>query len=466
MSELVAQGPVQRPSSTAGGPGEPAPAAEVGSLPPEATADPVPAPQGGRFTIPPAVLSHLVEQGWQRQPLVVEQALPTAFLTEQEAFDAWRSFVENVPASRWGDLIRLYRGSARVPNLPQFLPTAADTSWDSYLQRLGEQNGAREWGLCLTDPQYASAKIFRRVLVFLDCLFGRTGIPRGGCNMNIFMMNHEESFFRLHKDNEDVFTFVVKGRRRFLLWPFETFAGIAGLNASQSRVPHLLFEVDYQAYRSQAVVLEAAAGDLLYWPAEWWHVGESDGELSITLAIGAIHDGNPMGQIAGAADRLLRRRRERMTGLPWQTADTAGRTVASYTEWMQDLLADDDLWAEVRRGVMSWVTRCGLKRIPPPARRSAPLDDAQWLAVTSPSTIAFEGDEASLFCSIGGHDLALPPGAAAMALLAVLSRGGVHRVGALIDDALAHQPAVDRQQIRALLETIEANYGFERLASP
>jgi hypothetical protein len=280
------------------------------------------------------------------------------------------------------------------------------------------------------------------------------------------MMNHEVSFFRLHKDAEDVFTFVVEGHRRFLLWPFDTFAGTAGLSASEGRKSHLLFEVDYEAYRSQAVVLEATAGDLLYWPAEWWHVGESNGELSITLAVGVIHNANPMRQIVGATDRLMRRRREKPTNLPWLTADTAGRTIASYTEWMQDFLADDDLWAEVRRGVLSWVTRCGLTRIPPPARRGTPLDDAQWLAVTSPSTIAFEGNEASLFCSIGGHDLVLTPGAPAMALLASLSRGGVHRVGALIDDTLACQHSGDREQIRALLETIEAHHGFERLDMP
>jgi hypothetical protein len=279
-------------------------------------------------------------------------------------------------------------------------------------------------------------------------------------------MNHEVSFFRLHKDAEDVFTFVVTGRRRFLLWPFETFSGIAGLNASQSRTSHLLFEVDYDAYRSQAVVLEASAGDLLYWPAEWWHVGESNGELAVTLAVGIIHHANPMGQMIGAADRLMRRRGERLPSLPWQTADTAGRTIASYTEWMRDLLADDGLWTEVRRGLLSWVTRCGLKRVPPPVRRSTPLDDEQWLAVTSPSTIACEGNEASLFCSIGGHDLVLTPGAPAMALLETLSRGGAHRVGALIDDTLARQPAADREQIRALLETIEAYHGFERIDPP
>jgi hypothetical protein len=420
----------------------------------------------GRFTVPPEVLSHLVDQGWQRQPVVIKKALPAAILTEQEAFDAWRTFVESVPSSRWGDLIRIYRESTRVPNLEQFLPAASDTSWDSYLQRLSEQNGSREWGLCLTDPQVASAKMFQRLLVFLDSLYGHIGIPRGGCNPDLFMMNHKVSFFRLHKDAEDVFTFVVAGKRRFLLWPFDAFAGTAGLGASDGRMSHLLFDVDYEKYRSQAVVLEATAGDLLYWPAEWWHVGESNGELSITLAVGVIHQANPMRQIVGATDRLMRRRREKLANLPWQTAGTTGSTAASYTEWMQDYLADDGLWAEVRRGVQSWITRCGLTRIPPPARRSTPLDDAQWLAVTSPSTIAFEGNEASLFCSIGGHDLVLKPGAPAMALLAALSRGEVHRVGALIDDTMACQQSVDREQVRALLETIEAHYGVERLDMP
>jgi hypothetical protein len=88
--------------------------------------------------------------------------------------------------------------------------------------------------------------------------------------------------------------------------------------------------------------------------------------------------------------------------------------------------------------------------------------------VTSPSTIAFDGDtEASLFCSIAGHDLTLTPGAPAKVLLSLLSRGGIHRVGAVIDEALETSRFTwDREQLRRLLEKIEENYGFELLNSP
>ena len=219
-------------------------------------------------------------------------------------------------------------------------------------------------------------------------------------------MNHKVSFFRLHKDAQDVFTFIIAGWRRFLLWPFDTFAGIAGLGAKERRLPRLLYEVDYEAYRSQSVVLEASAGDLLYWPAEWWHVGESNGERAISLALGAVHDANPMTQIVSAADRLGRRRRDELESLPWHAEGGPEPTVEAYTEWMQTLLADGDLWTEARRGLRSWVTRCGLNRIPPPVRRSTPLDDAQWLSVASPSAFGFDRIEESLSCSIAGHELA------------------------------------------------------------
>lgn len=417
--------------------------------------------------VSPKVLSLLAEHGWQRQPLVIRKAFSSDFLTEQDTFDAWRAFVESVDPPRWANRARLYCGSARVSSVEQFLPEASDTSWNSYLRRLGNQTGSSEWGLCLTDPQIASAKIFRRLLVFLDSLYRHIGIPRGGCSPDLFMMNHKMSFFRLHKDAQDVFTFVISGWRRFLLWPFNTFADIAGLGANKSRSPHRLYEVDHEAYRSQAMVLEAAAGDLLYWPAEWWHVGESNRERAITLGVGAIHDANPMSQFVRAADRRLQHRQERAETLPWDTINGAVPTTAAYTEWLQSFLEEDEFWMETRRGVMSWATRCGLKHIPPPTPVSTPLDDMQWLAITSPSTIAFEEDETSLFCSVAGHSLVLTPGAPAKALLTTLSRGGVHQVGTLIDDALAAcQSAVSREQLRGLLETIEARYGCERLDAP
>jgi hypothetical protein len=422
-----------------------------------------------RPALSPEALSHLTEQGWQQRPLVIKKAFPADFLTEQDTFDAWRTFTKGLPPARWGNLARLYQGSELITSVEPFLPTASDTSWDSYLKRLSDQTGFPDWGLCLTDPQLSNTKIFRRLLIFLDSLYGYIGMPCGGCSPDLFMMNHKASFFRLHKDAQDVFTFVISGWRRFLLWPFETFSTIAGMEAHESRKPHLLTEVDHEVYRSQATVVEGTAGDLLYWPAEWWHVGESNGERAVTLGVGTVHEANPMQKISAAADRLRKCRRDRQENLRWSALEGAEPTITAYIDWMQSLLADEGLWAETRRDLLSWTTRCGLNRVPPPLRRSAPLDEARWLVVTSPSTIAFDenGEEDSLFCSIAGHDLTLTPGAPAKALLAILSRGGIHRVEAVIDEALeTSRSAWNREQLRRLLEKIEENYGFELLDGP
>jgi len=45
------------------------------------------------------------------------------------------------------------------------------------------------------------------------------------------------SFFRLHKDAQDVFTFVIAGWRRFLLWPFDTFSTLAGTRRTGEGAP-------------------------------------------------------------------------------------------------------------------------------------------------------------------------------------------------------------------------------------
>lgn len=414
----------------------------------------------------PEALSRLAEQGQQRRPLVIRNAFSADFLTEQDTFDAWRTFAEGVRPVRWGNFVRLYRGSELITNAERFRPLPSDTSWDSYLGRLTDQTGSADWGLCLTDPHISNAKIFRRLLAFLDSLYRYIGMPCSGCSPDLFMMNHKESFFRLHKDAQDVFTFIISGWRRFLLWPFETFATIAGMEAHESRELHRLVEVDHEAYRSQATVLEGTAGDLLYWPAEWWHVGESNGERAITLAVGTVHEANPLQQLLAAADRLGKRR-DRRENLRWSAAEGAEPTITAYIDWIKSLLVDEDLWAETRRGLLSWTTRCGLRRVPPPLRRSAPLDDAQWLVVTSPSAIALDEDgEASLFCSIAGHDLTLTPGPPAKALLTILSRGGTHRVGAVIDKALESSRSTwSREEFRRLLEKIGDNYGFELLNS-
>jgi len=42
----------------------------------------------------------------------------------------------------------------------------------------------------------------------------------------------------------------------------------------------------YRQFLDGATTLEGTAGDLIYWPSSYWHIGEPVGGFSITLNVG------------------------------------------------------------------------------------------------------------------------------------------------------------------------------------
>src|SRR5436853_158779 len=71
--------------------------------------------------------------------------------------------------------------------------------------------------------------IWRRSLGFLEGLYGEVGIPYGGALIDLITGSYTRSFLGFHKDDQDVFTFVIEGNKRLVAWPFETFRDVAGL---------------------------------------------------------------------------------------------------------------------------------------------------------------------------------------------------------------------------------------------
>jgi ribosomal protein L16 Arg81 hydroxylase len=57
--------------------------------------------------------------------------------------------------------------------------------------------------------------------------------------------------------------FVIDGRKRILGWP-------DAYMRRQKADP--TYTLDYRRYRKDAIVLEGAPGDVLYFPSDYWHI--------------------------------------------------------------------------------------------------------------------------------------------------------------------------------------------------
>ena len=176
-----------------------------------------------------------------RQPTVLHRkARP---MPPTWAFDLARAATERSLAGTPGARMRLYGNGQELPLSAELLPQPPDTHLAGWLDRVQ----LRDPGLILNNVQCLSPEVWRWVRQILGSIF-EDHMPAGGCSLEIFTGRYPQSFFGLHKDDQDVVTFVLEGTKVFYVWPFEVFSALApGL---QPMGNHALPDVDWRQHSS------------------------------------------------------------------------------------------------------------------------------------------------------------------------------------------------------------------------
>lgn len=401
--------------------------------------------------------------------------LPQPLLTPRELFALFIAAADSVRAGIPREL-RLYLGDARMVRrqtgeqlgdayLP-LLPRAADRTLARYGERL-RRRGYPCFALMLNNSQVLSPILWARVRDFAAGLVEARGVLPGGMDANLFAGNYRRTPFGVHTDELDVFTWIVEGKKRFLLWPKEAldplFAPPPG--GAAPRQPHR-----YADLRGRAQRLDGEAGDLLYWPRQYWHVAEAGaGQLSATLSIG--HDpslpgqawarellGNlaalavgppaepPRGRSALSGNRTTRAAQSRRAVRDELPPDLT-RLVAAVSEGSLARRFERDL----RLRWMCWITGYGL-RTPPGAdvRAPRPTDlvrgDVRWPL----RVVEWNGHH---LIGTNGYSFAVPSWPTLDSLLTHLGSGEVVRIGDLYSSL---SPDVQSPRLQALLSALLA----------
>jgi hypothetical protein len=185
-----------------------------------------------------------------------------------------------------GERPRIYVDGQAVAATAADACQASDGSIATYIARLVRDHSANEIACIVKDLETSHANIWYGCGRLLRALYTATGIPDGDASLMLFAGRYGKTPFGCHKDTCDVITYVIAGRKRYLVWPFEIIAQHLGLDESMRAHSLALDAWDYNALRDQATVIEGGPGDLLYWPWDHWHVAESTGELTASLSLG------------------------------------------------------------------------------------------------------------------------------------------------------------------------------------
>ncbi len=304
-----------------------------------------------------ALATHLKQLMAARQPTVLHRK--ARLMPPSWAFDLAQAATERSLAGVPGARMRLYGNGQELPLNAALLPRAGDANLAGWLERVQ----LRDPGLVVNNVQCLRPEVWRWVRQLLGNLFAQE-MPAGGCSLEIFTGRYRQSFFGLHKDDQDVVTFVLEGTKVFYVWPFEVFSALApGL---QPLGNHSLPEVDWRQHLDLAMRLEARPGDIVYWPAEAWHIAAADDPelLTTTLGLGFFRGGNPAQLCSDAVTAALAEGES--PELPPFQRDAIPQRV----EQILAFLAQASVRERTEEQLLSWLTGYGFTTLPEPEEQT------------------------------------------------------------------------------------------------
>jgi hypothetical protein len=348
--------------------------------------------------------------------------------------------------------LRCFRGYDEQFPIIDWVPESDGTTLGEYATRIEQRVGDGVSGVMVSEVQALDWTICKRTMSFLYELQRRVGAPLGGATLDLFHATTQAGFTLLHKDSQDVITFILRGFKRFYLWPFEHFRNEAGLLPAQSLGASMLDHIDWRSHVDHAVVIEGRPGDVLYWPAAWWHVAESTEGGATTLALGLMHEGNPF-QAATAA----------IAALEAEGVSIAERSHGAHVDVLQELDArmemttcvssDPRFQRAFAAAELGRITGCGLRELPP-MLAPRPIGEADTIALSAPGGVALVQRGNDLVWSACGRSFTCPNIAEIRKLLELLPQQASWRVASLLDEVVPVDAEGARIKLRAVLSLV------------
>lgn len=413
-----------------------------------------------------------VDKYWKRSPVLYKSVADPPF-DEAEVFSA------AVNSGSRSQSTQLTIEQFQQDSSTGYLPNADDADFDGYVDRMAKSLDGRRYALIVNGFHAFDFAMWCRERDFYAGLWRHVGLPLTSAITTMFHGNYDHSPVGVHKDRFATFMFGLRGAKRMRFWPQRPWT------SDVSTV------VDYDEFLPQSFVAEVFPGDLLYWPSDYYHVGESGGGAAAT----SINVGVPITEhrsiyelqrfymdytvdllVSGALTDELPAVQSAMT-VPDIDIDAtlASPTPPAITEASTALanrLVPPQFALRSAEVSLNCLTAGGFEPVPSP-RAVATLEDNAQLCVASNSPIRWHDAGADCrVCGVNGHTMTtMVDGADLQNIVAALATGPV-TVGTIlaqfsesrVEDAGAPVSA-NREGVRRLLEAWESFGAIYRLDS-
>jgi len=390
------------------------------------------------------VLARLGRDCWEHRATLLDgdQARVLPSITDAELFAAVVACVDDFWRHR-RQRVRLYQAGAEIDPRSagrSCLPQRDDDGFWGYHRRVGRDFGLHDYALVIADWHQFDRTLWDRLVGFVAQLAEWVGISHSRMDTQVFLGAYRATPFGVHVDPVSALHFPVIGTKTMRFWD-------AAFVAAH---PDLQRTLEYDRFVHASSMITARCGEAIYWPSEFWHVGESDGSFSVAWGLGYwIGDGIRDAVLAGAMRRLGDAPRPSRRVLPGALSDAA-LTPVLVDELLDELRAVAASGAFRQLVAQSWLehySAFGFPRVPPPIEVAVPRDSV--LRRKPPFRLLASSEDSGLVIAAAGCSRIVPDAPAArgvvdrlnqdapvvLAALEAIDEPG--RVGAIVDLAVS-----------------------------
>lgn len=288
-----------------------------------------------------------------------------------------------------------------------WLPVESDNSFEEYVNRVILGSKSTSFCFSLFNLQCFEDVIWKWGQTFSRLYTERVGLPSGEVDIDVFLGRYSVTPRGIHRDPADTLMFVLEGSKRLMFWPEEYFQGhIFSKGKSGSET---LVGIRIEDYIDDAISIEAKAGDVIYWPSDYWHVGyqkESHSEVSMAMNIG-FHRKTECNTVGAINDLLMTisnriHRNENEFNMDDQSF------IAPTEKAILDLLANgvvDTPAADMLRwSKMKFLSSCGFLAVPNLKNIEWDMEDSgNWQLVFKGALITYRTNAREVEVAANGH---------------------------------------------------------------
>jgi 50S ribosomal protein L16 3-hydroxylase len=338
-----------------------------------------------------------LEPVWNKEPLLIKQPFSTPFVDESRFLSYLQRWADGVRAGKQSFDVRVIDNDA--------LPRTTDTSLDAFERRIAP-NWRKDWYLYIPDGMqgYDGDLWDRAIELIMPAMKAHGGLPAGGMTIEMFYGKYQATPSGIHLDAADSFSFITRGPKRLLFWPPDRF--VAKFKSPAKDPSHQqALTGRYTDHLHDAIVIDGEAGDVIYWPKDYWHIGASADWWAGMIALGTWWSATPSklarGMLGGIIDlqgdasvyKIAINELESAAGeLPPALGDMVGQVRTQVERRMG---------AAAKVGWAKFVTSYGFSTAPAPRERPS-LGDSARLRVKHPISRVDLGRMLAVIA--GGHE--------------------------------------------------------------